>query len=206
MSQWNTEQEQFWAGEFGDEYIDRNRSQELLASNLAFFSNIIQGLQPIESIIEFGCNVGMNLRAFRQLLPGTKVSGLEINSRACEVLKEYDWIEKIYESSVFEYKPDYPRTLSFVKGVLIHLNPEKLKEAYEVLYNSSSKYILIAEYYNPSPTSIPYRGHSDRLFKRDFAGEMMQQYPDLKLVNYGFSYHGDPLFPQDDITWFVLEK
>ena len=65
---------------------------------------------------------------------------------------------------------------------------------------------MICEYYNPSPTTIAYRGHSDRLFKRDFAGEMLEKFSDLKLVDYGFSYHRDNSFPQDDITWFLLQK
>ena len=33
-----TEQENFWAGKFGTEYIRRNTGAALLASNLAFFS------------------------------------------------------------------------------------------------------------------------------------------------------------------------
>ena len=53
---------------------------------------------------------------------------------------------------------------------------------------------------------IPYHGESDRLFKRDFAGELMKKYKDLKLVDYGFVYHNDSNFPQDDVTWFLLEK
>ena len=28
----------------------------------------------------------------------------------------------------------------------------------------------------------------------------------LKLIDYGFVYHKDPLYPLDDITWFLLEK
>ena len=35
----STDQEAFWAGEFGTEYIDRNIGDELLASNLNFFSS-----------------------------------------------------------------------------------------------------------------------------------------------------------------------
>jgi spore coat polysaccharide biosynthesis protein SpsF len=54
--------------------------------------------------------------------------------------------------------------------------------------------------------SIPYRGHEDRLFKRDFAGELLSRFGDLRLIDYGFVYHRDPKFPQDDITWFLLEK
>ena len=64
----------------------------------------------------------------------------------------------------------------------------------------------VCEYYNPSPTSISYRGHTDRLYKRDFAGEMLDIYSDLRLVDYGFSYHRDSAFPQDDISWFLMEK
>jgi spore coat polysaccharide biosynthesis protein SpsF len=44
------------------------------------------------------------------------------------------------------------------------------------------------------------------LFKRDFAGEMLEQFADLRLIDYGFAYRRDPAFPQDDITWFLMEK
>jgi spore coat polysaccharide biosynthesis protein SpsF len=71
---------------------------------------------------------------------------------------------------------------------------------------STGRYLFVAEYYNPSPVAIAYRGHKDRLFKRDFAGEIMDRYPQIRLVDYGFSYHRDPSFPQDDITWFLMEK
>ena len=63
---------------------------------------------------------------------------------------------------------------------------------------------MVAEYYNPYPTKVPYRDNSDKLFKRDFAGELIDRF-DLRLVDYGFVYHRDK-FPQDDITWFLLEK
>jgi len=51
-----------------------------------------------------------------------------------------------------------------------------------------------------------YRGHTDRLFKRDFAGEIMDRHPKMELVDYGFAYRRDPNFPQDDITWFLMEE
>jgi hypothetical protein len=65
---------------------------------------------------------------------------------------------------------------------------------------------LICEYYNPTPVTVVYRGHRDRLFKRDFAGEMLDKYADLALLDYGFTYHRDANFPQDDANWFLLEK
>ena len=53
---------------------------------------------------------------------------------------------------------------------------------------------------------VNYRGHADRLFRRDFAGEMLDKFNDLRLLDYGFVYHRDPSFPQDDFTWFLLDK
>lgn len=84
--------------------------------------------------------------------------------------------------------------ISFTKGVLIHINPEKLNNVYENLYRLSRKYIIVCEYYDPNPVVVKYRGNDDRLFKRDFAGELIDKY-NLKLVDYGFVYHRDINFP-----------
>jgi pseudaminic acid biosynthesis-associated methylase len=81
-----------------------------------------------------------------------------------------------------------------------------LPEVYQKLYETSSRYICIAEYYNPTPMELNYRGHAEKMYKRDFAGEVLDIYPDLELVDYGFVYHRDPVFEQGDITWFLLEK
>jgi hypothetical protein len=65
---------------------------------------------------------------------------------------------------------------------------------------------MITEYYNPTPLAMDYRGHKDRLFKRDFCGEILDMYSDLELINYGFVYHRDPKYPVDDLNWFLIEK
>jgi spore coat polysaccharide biosynthesis protein SpsF len=93
-----------------------------------------------------------------------------------------------------------------LKGVLIHIGPSELPRVYDLTHRASARFICIAEYYNPTPVTITYRGRGNRLFKRDFAGEMLERFPDLRLVDYGFAYRRDPVFPQDDITWFLLEK
>ena len=205
MKEFKTKQEEFWSGEFGDEYIARNISDKLMASNLHFFSTILSGVDSIKSIIEFGSNVGMNLKAIKLLLPGSQLAGIEINEKAFKELLQIKDV-KGYHTSILDFKIDYPRDLVLIKGVLIHISPDELQSVYEKLYESSGKYICIAEYYNPTPVELNYRGHTGKLFKRDFAGELVKKYPDLRLIKYGFAYHGDPLFPQDDITWFLFEK
>jgi pseudaminic acid biosynthesis-associated methylase len=197
-----TEQEEFWATEFGDDYINRNDNH---IANIPFFSKVIDNTSNLESVIEFGCNIGLNLKAINALLPKCKLTGVEINNKACDYLHKWGKC-KVINQSIFDYNDNDMYSMSIIKGVLIHINPEMLETVYENLYNSSSRYILVAEYYSPNPISLSYRGHSGKLFKRDFAGEMMDKYNNLELVDYGFLYHRDNYFLQDDINWFLLEK
>lgn len=201
-----TEQESFWAGEFGSDYIGRNQGDKLLASNLNFFAKVLRGARNPKSCIEFGANIGMNLKALKLLYPGIDASAIEINADAAKQLAEVIPADQVFNQSILDFKPSRTYDLALIKGVLIHLNPDVLPEVYDRLVESTSRYLVVAEYYNPAPVAIPYRGHTDRLFKRDFAGEIMERHPSLKLVDYGFAYRGDPDFPQDDITWFLMEK
>jgi len=206
MTNYKTEQEEFWKGEFGSEYIDRmNKKEKRINSNVMLFSKIISTTKNISSIIEFGCNVGLNLKALKRINPDYDICGVEINHRAVEELKKWGKCEAI-EDSLLNFKSDRAWDFSFAKGVLIHINPNNLPIAYKTLYESSKKYIMIMDYYNPVPVSVEYRGYKDKLFKRDFAGEMLEIYPDLELVDYVFIYHKDFNLKEDDTTWFLMQK
>lgn len=207
MARIKSEQEEFWTSEFGDNYIGRNRSHQLLASNLQFFARVLRAARSIESCLEFGANIGMNLRALKLLFPHCNLSAIEINQIAAEELRRLLPGAEVFNGAIQDYAAvDASHELVFTKGVLIHLNPDALPETYEKMYRASRRYILIAEYYSPSPVAISYRGHENKLFKRDFAGEMLDRHKDLHLVDYGFAYRRDPVFPQDDISWFLLER
>lgn len=206
MTKFKTEQEAFWAGEFGDEYIGRNTGTDLLASNLALFCKALARAGDPNSCIEFGANVGMNLRALRLLFPRMEQHAIEINSSAVVELRNILPPENVHHASILEFESDRSWDLTLIKGVLIHIDPAHLPKVYERLHRSAGRYLLVCEYYNPTPVSIPYRGHADRLFKRDFCGDLLDRYSDLRLIDYGFAYKRDPNFAQDDITWFLMEK
>jgi len=201
-----TEQEAFWEGDFGNEYTDRNRGAHWVAANVAFFSKVLARTQAVQGVLELGSNIGLNLMALRHLLPQAKLSAVEINEKAASELKSNVPDVDLHWNSILDFQPSAKWDMVFTKGVLIHINPDKLPVVYELMYRASSRYLLVSEYYNPKPTEITYRGHTGKLFKRDFAGEMLDKYPDLRLVDYGFVYHRDSYFPQDDMTWFLIEK
>ena len=208
-SNFSTEQEAFWSGSFGDAYTDRNDGDAVVRSNLLFWGRVLGRTGPISSCFEIGCNRGLNLDAIKTLLSACKTSGLEINSYAAKECagKGHQVFEGTILAPPFDVNDSSDLAdLSLACGVLIHINPDSLKLAYELLYSQSKRFILVSEYFNPVPVVVPYRGHENRLFKRDFAGELWAQYPSLRLVDYGFVWSKDPLAPKDDTTWFLFEK
>ena len=148
----------------------------------------------------------MNLRALKLLYPHQRQFAIEINVSAAEQLRTILEPENVYLESILDFSPQRTFELVLIKGVLIHMNPDYLPQIYDALHKSTGRYLLVCEYYNPRPVEVPYRGNADRLFKRDFCGEILDRHSDLCLVDYGFSYHRDPNFPQGDVTWFLMEK
>jgi spore coat polysaccharide biosynthesis protein SpsF len=188
-----------WAGKFGDEYTARN----MTGDQVAFFAPIITRTGPLQSAIEFGPNVGLNLMALRAILPDIELAGVEINPRTAELLRMNVPGAQVFLGDAAEFATERQYDLVLTKSFLIHVSPERIQRVYGRMRQCCAKYILIAEYYNPRLVGAKYR--DTFLWKRDFAGEMMERFPELRLMDYGFVYHRDE-FPQDDITWFLLRR
>jgi len=203
------EQEKFWAGKFGDDYTVRIDNNAWIESNIAFFSNALVRTREIKTTLELGCNCGLNLAALEYFDPSITKTGVDVNAKALHQLSVmFDEMHLdqpfTYHSTAANFVTDERYDLVFTKGLLIHIAPEQLPAVYDKMVELSSRYILIAEYYNPVPVEVPYRGFNGKLFKRDFAGEMLDNYP-LKLIDYGFVYYRDE-HPQDSVNWFIMEK
>jgi pseudaminic acid biosynthesis-associated methylase len=204
-----TAQEEFWAGGEGDAYTRRN-GRDLLRSKVEFFRKALwwttcngqAGL--IHSVIEFGANQGLNLRALDKIDPDRALTGVEINRDACERMVAIGGVE-VVNGSILAWDRPGQYDLCFTMGLLIHIAPGDLPKAYDTLYRASSKYVLIAEYYSRQPVEIEYRGHAGRLWKRDFCTEFMERFRDMKRVDYGYVDRHDP-YPLDDIHWWLFRK
>jgi pseudaminic acid biosynthesis-associated methylase len=196
-----TAQEAVWKSEFGDEYAKRNQGK--VEANIALFAEILKHTSDISRIIEYGAGTGQNLAAIKKLMPSIELIGVEINEQASlEIPVGY-----VFTQSMFDFvPPNHSKAqLAFTKGLLIHIEEKDLPHAYDQLFVSSTKYIMMAEYYSPKPREIEYHGKSNMLWARDFGGEFMDRFPSVKLIDYGFVWRRDQ-FPQDDITWWLFEK
>lgn len=198
-----SEQESFWAGEFGSVYTTRNQIQA--EQRAPFFHKVLNLTQGVSSVCELGANRGHNLQAIQSVQPDCQLNGLELNPQAYAELKKLPGVQA-FQGAIQEFEPQQLFDLVYICGVLIHLNPDDLTAVYRKMFNLSNRYILINEYYNPSPVELSYRGHAGKLFKRDFGGEFMDANAgQVKLVDYGFLWQRvEPAW--DNTTWWLFEK
>lgn len=197
-----SQQTDHWAGINGQQYTDRQALS--IAARRVMFADIFDSM-PVKpmSVIEFGANIGDNLRAIRQT-QGCILTGVEINEACLPMLQSA--ADSAILGAIQSFNPHRKWDMTFTRGLLIHIPPNELEAAYATLHNCSNRYIVLVEYYNPTPIEIEYQGQMGLLWKRDFAGDMLDKYPDLRLVDYGFVYRRDVHWPQDDVTWMLLEK
>lgn len=198
-----SDQEKFWKSDFGTDYAGRN--VHLADARKPFFAKVLEKTGPIASVCELGANIGENLTSLHELSPELELSATEINETAFHRLQQLGFVQAFHQAiQVFEPARTYD--LVFTCGVLIHLNPADLEETYRKMMRLSNRFILVNEYYNPTPTQIVYRGHENRLFKRDFAGELLDLGGSgLRVIDYGFLWQRlEPAW--DNTTWTLLEK
>ncbi len=203
----NNNQEKFWKGKFGDSYIERNKSKKTIINNIYFFKKALFKANKINSVCELGSNIGLNILALKKIYKNKlkKVLSVEINKKASRIQKNKIKDIEVLNSSINSFDVKDKFDLVLCKGILIHINPKDLKKTYKKINKLSKKYILIAEYFSPNPTKISYRGHKNKLFKRDFLKEYLKINRNSKLLDYGFIYEKDK-FPQDNINWFLIKK
>jgi pseudaminic acid biosynthesis-associated methylase len=204
-----TPQVEFWRGAFGNAYADRNvPSVDHLRARIALWSEIFSHMiaAPPVSILEVGANIGINLRALRALT-GARLYAVEPNDRARGILVRAKVVEPENVRSSVAAAIDFPADvadLAFTSGVLIHIHPDHLLPSMKEIHRCAARWIACIEYFSDKPEMIPYRGHEERLFKRDFGGVWLDNFSDLRTVAYGFAWKRATGL--DNLTWWLFEK
>jgi spore coat polysaccharide biosynthesis protein SpsF len=203
-------QEKMWNGGFGTEYHQRNKFED----RMGFWTDILgmQVLNDAWSVLEPGAGKGENLLAIQKArkmhrgieMDSTRLTGIEINEQACAVMRRegINVMAGAFLSTPLNDALKYP--LVITRGFLMHVPKPALQATLAKIYNASSHYICIVEYYSPVRREVEYHGHTSALWIDDFAGDIMEMYPDLKLLDYGFKYYKDR--NGNDLTYFLMEK
>ena len=198
-----------WRGDFGDEYVDRNAAlDDVLRMRTRMWAQMLKGLynDPPRSILEVGCNIGLNLRTITRLV-GSELFAVEPNEKARQAIIEEGVLPlgNLFNAAGQDIPvDDGAMEMAFSAGVLIHVHPDDLPAVADEMYRVSSKWILVAEYFSAKPETILYRGRDDLLFKRDFGGFFLDRFEDLEVVDDGFLWQRTSGI--DDVTWALMRK
>ncbi len=212
----STEQQEFWKGDFGRQYTDRNtRAHEewnefyiklygktKMELNTAFLGH----LAPDSPILEVGCNTGQQLEALKRQ-GFTNLYGVEVQWYAVEKAKSLLQNINVIQGSAFDlpFRDQYFQVVC-TNGVLIHIAPADLPRIMDEMYRCSAKYIMGFEYYAPQLTAINYRGNEGFLWKGNYAQLFMDRFPDLRLAKVEMLPYITEAEKGNTDQMFLLEK
>jgi pseudaminic acid biosynthesis-associated methylase len=211
-----TKQMQFWEGDFGKEYTDRNTftAEEWNKWYIENFgiskddlnSKFLSGIPKDAKILEVGCNVGQQLLAL-QRLGFTNLYGIELQDYAVEKAKEQTKGINIIKGSGFDlpFRDEY-FDMVFTNGVLIHIHPDDLHKIMKEMLRVSNKYIWGFEYYSEKPQQIKYRGHEGFMWKMDYSEKFKELDHSLKTDKKEILPYLTPQHKGNSDCMFLLKK
>lgn len=193
-----------WLGEFGNDYTARQA--DTTQARQKIWQMLLGLTHEPQSILEVGANVGQNLQAIDHLMMGLA------DLYACEPnkLARGELLDVVHPSKVTS---DFADNLSFddnsmdlvfTSGVLIHVPPDKLMDSLKEIHRVSKRWIIIGEYFAPREEMIPYRGHDDAMWRRDYGSLFLDTFADVHCEACFFAWKR--LTGLDNMTFWVLEK
>jgi pseudaminic acid biosynthesis-associated methylase len=193
--------EQLWQGQFGREYTERNAGIREVRGR--FWRALLEEF-PAQSVLEVGCNAGLNLRWIARLVSPGPVAGVDLNGYAVRQLREAV-PEARAAIATARQLPFRARSfdLVFTVGVLIHLEPATLPGVMAEIVRCARRYVLCGEYFAPTPTEVPYRGQTGALYKQDFGARYRELFPSLRLCRQARLAREEGF---DDVTFWLFER
>lgn len=187
-------QEDLWINKFGNDYIKDNSNSKYIAWKASIFRNIFLSCKiSVKSLLEYGANIGLNIPAIKSYYPFIKYYAVEINKLAFNQLKKRNIYS--YHQSIFD-ELNIKCDLVLTFGLLIHIAPDDLNEAYKILYEHSNKYILMIEHFSNNIETKKYRDYDNAFFKGNFANDFIKLYPSAKIIKGGII--------KGDLSWKLI--
>src|SRR4051812_43099010 len=143
-----------------------------------------------ESVLEVGANIGLNLEAIGTI-SDAELYAVEPNAIAREELIAAEFVHERNIRADYADKigfPDEIADLVITSGLLIHIPTDKLIPSMKEIHRCAKRWIISAEYFAPSEEMIPYRGHDNALWRRDYGSIWLDNFPDLHCQGAVFAW------------------
>ena len=205
----DNEQQHFWKNTYSENYIEKNSSFDV-QGGVEVWEKMLLGCGEkanVATVLECGSNVGRNISFLNYALPNAQKSIIELSADAYQVVTDKYDLDRKFNGAIVDAPFDAASfDLVYIMGVLIHIHPDDVLANMQKMYDLSSNYILIGEYFNRTPITIEYQGELNKLFKSDFGKTFIENF-DVDLVDYGFLWgHIYDSAGFDDITWWLFKK
>ena len=192
----------WWKSSEGDAYAKRCAwDDELVSRRRGTLRSWAYGSSGA-SILEIGCNIGMNLEA----VSGNFLLryGIEPNSDArLQAVQNLSRTAQVLDGCA-ENLPFADQSVECVMtvGVLIHIRPDALPRVLREMARVAKSQVLLIEYFAPTSTPVEYHGDV-RLWKDDF-GRRMEEATPFRVSETGF------LRPEDGfdncVAWLLTKE
>lgn len=193
---------EFWKSKFGDQYTDRNNYDP--NSRLTQWKEMLAGIE-CQSILEVGCNRGLNLVVLKRLFPHASFHAVEPNdhARACAI-SSCPWLSVVSATARDLPYEDGRFDLSFTVDVLIHVAPNEMKTTVHELARVSRNYVLSVEYFGECEKEVRYHDHTSVLWRRNVCELFAVHAPELSVIRSGFWSSWQTGF--SDCHWWLWKK
>jgi pseudaminic acid biosynthesis-associated methylase len=212
-----TKQIEFWSGQFGKEYTDRNpqtleesekvNGQRYGLKRTEINEEFLSGFDRDIRILEVGSNIGLQLLALQQ--QGFKnLYGIELQPYAVEKSKKITTGINIIQGSGFDipFKDEY-FDLVFTSGVLIHISPVDLPRIMGEIVRCTREYIWGFEYFASELKDIHYRGNQGYMWKGDYHAIFLNHFKNLELIKKKiYPYITEKEKGNEDIMYLLKKK
>lgn len=191
---------ELWTGDFGNEYTKRQ------INTIGARQQMWQMVLPrnVDSVLEVGANAGLNLEAISEIR-ACDLFATEPNGLARQQLIDAGFCAQVTDDPAHALRyGDSSIDLVFTSGVLIHVPPDRLKASLSEIHRVAKRWIICAEYFAPSEEMIPYRGHVNALWRRDYGSLYLDQFQDLYCNSCLFAWKR--MTGLDNLTVWVFEK
>jgi pseudaminic acid biosynthesis-associated methylase len=189
-----------WTGDFGNDYT--KRQADTVNARLQMWRMVLP--RHVESILEVGANAGLNLEAIASFSTAD-LYATEPNDLARQQLNESGLCAQVTNDQADNLRmADNSVDLVFTSGVLIHIPPADLTASLEEIHRVARRWIICAEYFAPQEEMIPYRGHDNALWRRDYGSLYLDQFPDLRCISCMFAWKRQTGL--DNLTIWTFEK
>lgn len=148
-----TDKQKDW--NYGEENWLEGYSKSINHPHRKLIIDALQKLEPFDSLLEVGCNVGPNLYNIKTRFPNVKLAGIDVNENAIITAQTSPSLSGIRFEIGSAYNIPYPdKSFDIVlsDAVLIYTNPDRIQHTMAELSRVACKGMILVEWYNPNST------------------------------------------------------